>query len=103
MGKMSAHAAALRRTRVLGGHLAVNATAGGKTYSADEVAKHNTAKDCWVIVNGEVLNVTDFLADHPGGNKAILLFAGKDASEEFNMLHKKEVVHKYLDADTQIL
>jgi cytochrome b involved in lipid metabolism len=32
------------------------------------------------------LNVTNFLKDHPGGKKAILLFAGKDASDEFNML-----------------
>merc|ERR1712137_1452508 len=64
-------------------------------YTKDDVAKHNTEKDCWVIVNGQVLNVTDFLPDHPGGKKAILLFAGKDASEEFNMLHKPDVVEKY--------
>ncbi|KAI8604666.1 FAD binding domain-containing protein [Dissophora ornata] len=63
--------------------------------SAAEVAKHNTAEDCWVIVNGQVLDVTKFLPDHPGGKKAILLFAGRDATEEFNMLHKPDVVDKY--------
>lgn len=63
--------------------------------SAEEVAKHNTESDCWVIVNGQVLNVTEFLPDHPGGKKAILLYAGKDASEEFNMLHEPDVVEKY--------
>jgi len=46
-------------------------------------------------VNGQVLDVTKFLPDHPGGAKAILLFAGKDATEEFNMLHKPEVIPKY--------
>jgi cytochrome b involved in lipid metabolism len=35
------------------------------------------------------------MKDHPGGKKAILLFAGRDASEEFNMLHKPDVVAKY--------
>jgi cytochrome b involved in lipid metabolism len=60
-----------------------------------KVAKHNTEKDCWCIINGQVLDVTNFLKDHPGGKKAILLFAGKDASEEFNMLHKPDVVEKY--------
>jgi len=60
-----------------------------------EVSKHKTENDCWVVVNGQVLNVTPFLGEHPGGKKAILLYAGKDASEEFNMLHKPEVVVKY--------
>ena len=41
-----------------------------------------TEDDCWVIVNGEVLDVTGFLNDHPGGKKPIMLFAGRDASVE---------------------
>jgi len=60
-----------------------------------EVAKHNKPDDCWVVVNGRVLNTTKFLKDHPGGAKAILLYAGKDASEEFNMLHENSVVDRY--------
>jgi len=66
-----------------------------KEYTAEEVAKHNTENDCWVIVNGEVLDATKFLPDHPGGKKAILIYAGRDATEEFNMLHKPDVVEKY--------
>jgi len=65
------------------------------TYTLADVAKHIKESDCWVVVNGEVLNVTSFLNDHPGGKKAIMLYAGKDASEEFNMLHKPDVVKKY--------
>lgn len=33
----------------------------------------------------QVLDVTSFLSEHPGGELAILTFAGKDATEEFNM------------------
>lgn len=66
-----------------------------KEYTLEEVAKHKTEKDCWVVVNGQVLNVSSFLADHPGGKKAILIYAGKDASEEFNMMHKPDVIAKY--------
>ena len=51
-----------------------------------EVAKHNTKTDCWVVVDGQVLDVTSFLSEHPGGELAILTFAGKDATEEFNMI-----------------
>jgi len=64
-------------------------------YTKEEVAKHNKDDDCWVIVNGRVLDVTKFLDDHPGGRKAIMLYAGKDATEEFNMLHEENVVEKY--------
>lgn len=71
------------------------ASGAKKEFTLADVAKHNTEKDCWVAVNGKVLNVTNFLEDHPGGKMAILTFAGKDASEEFNMLHEKDVIEKY--------
>mmetsp|Transcript_50840 Transcript_50840/g.80582 ORF Transcript_50840/g.80582 Transcript_50840/m.80582 type:complete len:82 (+) Transcript_50840:87-332(+) len=61
----------------------------------DEVAKHNSDSDCWVIIGDDVYDVTKFLADHPGGKKSIMLFAGKDATEEFDMLHNRKVIKKY--------
>merc|ERR1740127_255873 len=68
---------------------------GGGGLTLAEVAKHVTKGDCWVAVNGQVLNVTNFLSQHPGGELAILTFAGKDASEEFNMIHPPDVIPKY--------
>ena len=41
-------------------------------------------------------NLTDFIPDHPGGKKAIMTFAGKDATEEFDMLHDRKVITKYV-------
>ena len=49
--------------------------------------KNNTEKSCWVILFDKVYDVTTFMVDHPGGKDAIMLFAGKDATEEFDMLH----------------
>jgi len=66
-----------------------------KTFTMEQVAKHNQKDDCWVVVEGVVLDVTSFLEDHPGGAKAILLYAGKDATEEFLMLHERNVIPKY--------
>ncbi|CAJ1385754.1 unnamed protein product [Effrenium voratum] len=68
---------------------------GGGGISLADVAKHNTKSDCWVVVSGQVLDVTSFLGDHPGGELAILTFAGKDATEEFNMIHPPDVIGKY--------
>ena len=46
----------------------------------------------WVNAN-DVYDVTNFLADHHGGKNAIMLFAGKDATEEFDMLHDRKVMN----------
>ena len=51
---------------------------GGHT--VEEVAKHNKKGAVWVVLNGRILNVTNFLSLHPGGELAILTFAGKDCS-----------------------
>merc|ERR1719226_188331 len=74
---------------------AAPAAGGGGGLTMEEVAKHTTNTNCWVVVNGEVLDVTKFLKEHPGGELAILTFAGRDASEEFNMIHPPDVIPKY--------
>ena len=75
--------------------VAVLAEQTAKRFSKADVAKHNKEDDCWVIIGKQVLDVTKFLPDHPGGKRAITLYAGKDATEEFDMLHKREVIGKY--------
>ena len=47
------------------------------------VAKHNTAGDCWLIVNGKVYNVTNFIPMHNGGTETIVPYCGKDATMAF--------------------
>merc|ERR1712107_9432 len=74
---------------------ATAAPAAGGGITMEEVAKHVTKSDCWVVVSGQVLDVTKFLGEHPGGELAILTFAGKDATEEFNMIHPPDVIGKY--------
>lgn len=69
-----------------------------KEFTREEVAKldgKNDAKAC-VIVNGDVLDVTMFAGGHPGGEIAILEWAGKDATKVFYSLHRHEVLEKRL-------
>ncbi|BCS21230.1 putative fumarate reductase Osm1 [Aspergillus puulaauensis] len=64
-------------------------------YSMEEVAKHNTKEDMWIVVKGIILDVTNWLDEHPGGANALFNFMGRDATEEFEMLHDDEVIPKY--------
>ena len=45
-----------------------------------EVAKHNTRESCWVVVNGKVYDVTEYLDEHPGGAQIMLQYGGKVSS-----------------------
>jgi len=58
----------------------------------DEVAKHNSSDDCWVVLNGHAYDVTGFMQDHPGGAGIIMKYAGRDASKSFNPIHPKNMV-----------
>ncbi|CAM8911301.1 unnamed protein product [Rhodiola kirilowii] len=58
--------------------------AGSKVvYTISQIAQHKSKQDCWLVVNGRVLNVTKFLEAHPGGDDVLLEVAGKDATKEF--------------------
>lgn len=35
--------------------------------TVDELTRHATTDDCWVLVNGKVYDLTQFAPDHPGG------------------------------------
>lgn len=44
-----------------------------KLLSAQEVATHNDPGDCWLVIEGQVWNLTEFAPEHPGGAKGELL------------------------------
>ncbi|CAE7055829.1 unnamed protein product [Rhizoctonia solani] len=64
----------------------------GRLISFDEVQKHNTRDSCWVIINGEIYDVTGFLNDHPGGISPILRAAGSDATRVFAPIHPPDTL-----------
>jgi len=59
-----------------------------QTFTMEDVTRHKKKDDCWIVLYGKVLNVTDFLKSHPGGEKVILMMAGKDATDQFASIHQ---------------
>jgi len=55
----------------------------------NEVALHNSATDCWQVIDGQVYNLSPFIASgkHPGGDK-INAGCGLDASVMFKAIAK---------------
>lgn len=51
--------------------------------TAAEVAKHDSASDCWSIIRGKVYELTSFASRHPGGQGAIRQICGRDGSAAF--------------------
>ncbi|KAI9497404.1 FMN-dependent dehydrogenase-domain-containing protein [Zychaea mexicana] len=70
-----------------------------RTISLQEVAQHNKKDDAWVILHGRVYDLTSFLPDHPGGQKIIMKYAGKDGTKAFEPIHPPDIIDRYLSAD----
>eukprot|EP00656_Telonema_subtile_P021165 TRINITY_DN221_c0_g1_i3.p2 TRINITY_DN221_c0_g1~~TRINITY_DN221_c0_g1_i3.p2 ORF type:complete len:130 (+),score=45.40 TRINITY_DN221_c0_g1_i3:86-475(+) len=97
-----------RATRLIA-HLSPQHAAEEKEYSWDEIKKHKSKTDTWIVIDGKVYDCNKdsplkgshssgedkFLADHPGGKKIIVMQGGKDASETFKEFHSKSILEKY--------
>lgn len=56
----------------------------GKSLTIEEVAKHNTASDCWLLIEGKIYSVASYIAAHPGGAGTIIPTCGTDATKAYN-------------------
>lgn len=69
-----------------------------KTYTIEEVAKHNKKSDAWIVIDGIVADITKWIPLHPGGD-IIMRGVGKDASKLFHNIghsaNAKKMLKKY--------
>ena len=56
-------------------------------YTLAQIGIHNTAHSCWTAINGSAYDLTQWIAQHPGGEGAILSICGTDGSAAFNGQH----------------
>ncbi|KAI9271794.1 cytochrome b5-like heme/steroid binding domain-containing protein [Phascolomyces articulosus] len=74
-----------------------------KLFSYEEVAKHNTRKDLWMIISGKVYDITAFVDEHPGGEEVLIDEGAKDATGPFDDVghseDARELLEKYYVGD----
>lgn len=60
----------------------------GAVYTMDEVRTHCRPDDCWIVLDGFVYDVTEYIAkgEHPGGTAVLCAWAGADATAEFKFV-----------------
>ncbi|KAM5345695.1 hypothetical protein ACJ41O_011556 [Fusarium nematophilum] len=66
-----------------------------QVFTTGDVASHNKPGDLYIIVDGDVYDLTKFQDDHPGGKKILQRVAGKDASKQFWKYHNESILKKY--------
>jgi cytochrome b involved in lipid metabolism len=63
-------------------------------YTWEEIRRHNNDKDCWVVLYGNVLDVTKWLNHHPGGLDPINDLGGYDITKSFESIGHTEFALK---------
>ena len=66
------------------------------SYSLDEVRKHNTKENLWVIHNQKVYDLTDFCKRHPGGARVLLTYGGQDVTSDMNTTVSPDTESKHV-------
>lgn len=56
-------------------------------YTMADLAKHASASSCWTAINGNVYDVTNWISQHPGGQRVIIALCGKDGTASFDGQH----------------
>ena len=69
-----------------------------KEIMKSEVARHYKTHDGWIIIDGNVFDISSYLSKHPGGSDIIASYLGRDCSNNFNMIsgHNTLAVGKML-------
>jgi len=49
-----------------------------------EVAKHNQISNCYMVINNKVYDLSNYASSHPGGEKMIQNYCGKEATQAYN-------------------
>jgi cytochrome b involved in lipid metabolism len=52
-----------------------------QVYNLVQVGKHDKKEDCWMVIEGQVYDVTSYLPAHPSDPAIVLPWCGKEATQ----------------------
>jgi len=63
-------------------------------FTMEEVERHNKRDDGWMVIYGDVLDISSFVEEHPGGS-IIAQYLGKESTSIFEELgHSSDAYEK---------
>lgn len=60
-----------------------------------EIQRHDTADDLWIVIDGNVLDMSNFVSRHPGGLTLLEGAGGDDMATVFAKLHHPSTVELF--------
>ncbi|KAJ5467386.1 hypothetical protein N7475_005138 [Penicillium sp. IBT 31633x] len=66
-------------------------------FTLQEIAKHSTKKDLYLIVHDKVYDCSSFVDEHPGGEEVLLDVGGQDSTEAFEDVGHSDEAREILD------
>jgi len=60
-------------------------------YTREEVKRHNSRDDIWVVISNEVYDLTSWIGKHPGGSRIIEVQGGYDVTSPFFVNHTENI------------
>lgn len=65
----------------------ITTTSSKSTFTLSDIASHNSISDCYLVIRGDVYDVTSYSGSHPGGVMSISGQCGKEAGSIFTKIH----------------
>ncbi|KAI1414525.1 FMN-dependent dehydrogenase-domain-containing protein [Hypoxylon sp. FL1857] len=73
-----------------------------KLVSVDEISRHRTLDDLWLVVDEIVYDLSKFARSHPGGPGILVKYAGRDATAAYSEVHSPSLIKTELPASSRI-
>ncbi|KAI0135767.1 FMN-dependent dehydrogenase-domain-containing protein [Daldinia grandis] len=73
-----------------------------RSISVEEISRHRSLKDLWVVIDDVVYDLSEFALEHPGGVAVLLDYSGRDATTAYSEVHSPSLIKTSLPESSHI-